>query len=106
VAIPIVDQNRVFSLEAERESPVAIYAHRPVSGKFSLKQVQLPASDIHRLWRLGSIQKRELPLQLDSMAWLNAALRPRQEELLDALVPEALDRPLIVYRNATLYNRE
>jgi hypothetical protein len=63
----------------------------------------LPTSDIHRLWPVGSIQKRELPFQLHGVAWLDPRLRSRLKELLNALMPETLDRPTIVYRNATLY---
>lgn len=63
-----------------------------------------PARPLHILNSDCIIQNVELNGKPCRVLWLNACLGAGLEELLDALVPEALDHATIVYRNATLYD--
>ncbi len=68
-----------------------------------MKPVQGPAWRVHFIDRHHGVEYAKLDRQFLGMMRLNARLRLREEELLNALVPEALDHAIIVYRNATLY---
>jgi len=64
--------------------------------ELSLKRVQAPSGQVHGHRPLGRIQGGQLVLQLACMGWLDACLRSRLEELLQAGMSERPNHPYTV----------
>lgn len=73
VIVPIIDQNRIFALECECQSPVTAHVNRPVSFQVACQRVQSPARRIHIGRGFRIVQCKELFSQAIGMFRLNAA---------------------------------
>ena len=68
-----------------------------------MQSVTFPAWPLHILKSNRIIQNVKLHSKACRVLRLDAGLRSRFKEPLNALVPETLDHTMSVYRNATLY---
>jgi len=57
--------------------------------QIATQQMQPPAGRIHVFWSPGIVQRKKLLAKFFRMLGLNAGLRARLKELLNAFVPEA-----------------
>jgi hypothetical protein len=91
MVVPVIDKNRIFTVEAKGETPVAIYFHRPMSSQLSMQRMQIPPIGAHVHGRPRSVQRRELEIQLACVTGLNSGFAPGKEELLDPGVSKTPD---------------
>src|SRR5712692_11581620 len=97
VVVLIVHQHGIFTFKCKRQPPVAADLHRPVAFKIAVQGMKLPSGCVHVLLGFGIVQRGKLQFQFIRMLWLNFRLRPGFEELLDALMPEALYHRSVYY---------
>ncbi len=91
VIILIVHEHGVFLFECKRQPPVGADVDRPVVFETAMQGMQPPAGCVHVLLGSGVVEGSQLQSQLVGMLGLNSRLGPSLEELLDILVPKALD---------------
>ena len=96
MVVAIVNQNGVFSLKCEGESPIAADIHRPVTFEIAMKRMKPPSRSVHIFRRSGIVQGEELFPQPFGMTGLNLRPRSAPEEQFDSLMAEASDHPYSV----------
>jgi len=72
VIVQIVDEDRIFAIEDEGQTPVSADRNRPVIPQLSLQTVKLPAGRIHIFGLTGVIQHRQLKPEAFRMFRLNS----------------------------------
>jgi hypothetical protein len=107
VIILIIDENRIFSIEAKCEQPIPIHAYCPMCSEAGGQRMKLPSWNIHLFGLRGGIQNGKLLVQLGGVTGLNSGLRTGQKKLLDPLMPKAPNHfNTIVLCNVTLHNNQ
>jgi hypothetical protein len=91
VVVAVIDKDRIFSFEEERQAPVPVDPYGPVSRKIARERMQLPAGQIHILGRCGCVESRELTPKLRSVGSLYACLGSELKESLKSFVSKVLD---------------
>ncbi len=70
----IIDQDCIDAFEYERQPPILIYPHRPVTLKITLERMQTPPGSVHILRAEGGVQLTQLQPQTLRVLWLNTGL--------------------------------
>jgi hypothetical protein len=91
VVVQIVDENCIFLLKAEDDSPIAIYSNGPEALEIALQSVKMPSWLIHVLSTPGEVQSLEKNPHLRGMIGLNSGFASGEEKLLNPRVSEASD---------------
>lgn len=98
--VQIVDEDRIFAIEDEGQTPVSAYRNRPVIPQLSLQTVKLPAGCTHILGLTGVIQHSQLQPEAIRMFRLNSRKRSGAKEPLETLMFESPDHTSPMYRIA------
>lgn len=91
VVVLIVDENGIFALELERQSPASAHLYSPMTFLLAFQSMELPTRLVHVLGAPCNIQSLKLTCQPCSVHRLNTRLGPFQEEAYNAVVAATPD---------------